>query len=389
MSKIINNNSWEIKYYDFKSDSLVSSEDVFANKVSIAHQDIDGALENGLFTLRRPGQYRAICGLATLPPKTSWSLCKNTYTFNKDLRKKIVPFEKSWDEIDVLVKKYLNLISDKKVAIELSGGLDTSLVIEYFLGKKIDISLIGFISDRWEFRTERAIQEYYLNRVENYELLSYEECSAFSNLLKCPPHPVPQQESLFYDRHKLMAGKVSSLKCEYLFSGEAGDQIFGFPADEIKVNQFLPNGYGYWSLAEQWNAQYIYKKHHVNYISALGVGLIPSYLLSKRCGSKADHMKLWVRNELSNMLPTMLSKYAYKGFHDGWVSDGLKFAYNDIEIMSELSYRLTRHKALDPSRFLNEIKVYSSLSEKEKSTFLTKLSLVNWIHSLAVSGHLS
>jgi hypothetical protein len=186
-----------------------------------------------------------------------------------------------------------------------------------------------------------------------------------------------------------VAEKVQSINCEYLFSGEAGDQIFGFPADEISVGKFMPDGYGYWSLAEQWNAQYIYKKNQVNYISALGVGMLPTYLLSKRCGAKSDHMKLWIRKELSKMLPRMLSGYAYKGFHDGWVSDGLKLAINEIEIMSSFVYKLLKHKALETITILEDLIAYSSLSEAQKANFLIKLSLINWIHSLANNNYLN
>jgi hypothetical protein len=386
---LISNNTWQIKYYDLKTNQLVTSDEALSEKIEINKKDIDIILQNGLFSLRRPGKYTSIGNLIALPPKTSWDINERTYTFNSEVRKRMVPSQKDWDEIEELALNYLRVIEHQKIAIELSGGLDTSVVIEFFRKHKINCHLIGFTSNRWEFRTERAIQEYYLEKNNTHTTYSYESCPSFDDLTNTPPHPLPQQESLFYKRHMIAAEATKIAGCKYLMSGEAGDQIFGFPVTDVYTKTLLPGGYGYWSLAEIWNAEFVYKRIGIEYISALGVGNIPSFILSRRNQKESDHMKLWIRNELNSTLPTMLSKYAYKGFHDGWVSDGLRLAEKELWAISCVAYQAIKHESLEPEKLIFDSKLYSSLSEDGRKAFLLRLATVNWIHSLYKNNFLA
>lgn len=379
---ILSNNTWQTRYYDFTTKTVLSAQEANLLKRKISSQDIDKIIKNGLFSLRRPGEYNAISNLIAIPPKTSWTCENQTITFHSELRRFFVPKEKKWDEIERAALSYLNLIKAKKIAVELSGGLDTSVIIEFLTKNRIDFFLIGFTSDRWEFRTERAIQEHYLKLNPAHKTFSYEKIPSFDDLTNSPVHPLPQQESLFYKRHLLVAQATKEAGCTHLFSGEAGDQIFGFPTHEIESNKPLPNGYGYWSLSEQWNTEHIYEKIGIKYISALGIGKIPSYILSRRQKKSSDHMKLWIRNELRSLLPDMLTKYAYKGFHDGWVSDGLKKAEDEIFSISSCAYEVVKHSAIHPDELVSDSKMYAALSEDMRKKFLTRLAAANWINSL-------
>jgi asparagine synthetase B (glutamine-hydrolysing) len=382
MNRLIQNDSWLIKFYSIKDNEVLTSTEALAKKISVNKNDIHAFLNNGLFSLRRPGEYLPVAGLVAMPPKTCWNVSSEKYSFHSNLINKKLPEKKNWDQIEKLGEKYLNITKHKKIAVELSGGLDTSIIIEFFLKKKIDFHLIGFISDRWEFRTERAIQEYYINKIKNHTLFSYENNPAFNDLKNSPPHPLPQQESLFYKRHQIVAEAAIRNKCDYVFSGEAGDQIFGFSTEDVITGNDLPSGYGFWSLSELWNSEFIYRVRGVEYISALAVGDIPAYLMSRRSEQKSDHMKLWIRKELKNILPSMLSKYAYKGFHDGWVAEGLRLAEASINTIASISFDAINHPELEPKKLIHDSQIYSSMSESLRSNFLARLAFVNWLHSL-------
>jgi hypothetical protein len=100
-------------------------------------------------------------------------------------------------------------------------------------------------------------------------------------------------------------------------------------------------------------------------------------------------MKLWVRNELKNILPSMLSDYAYKGFHDGWVAEGLKLAQESISKIASISYEAINHPELEPNRLIRDSQIYSSMPESLRSNFLARMAFVNWLHSLIQNSHVN
>jgi hypothetical protein len=103
--------------------------------------------------------------------------------------------------------------------------------------------------------------------------------------------------------------------------------------------------------------------------------------MQARAGSGPDHMKMWARRQLQGYLPSMLTEYAYKAFHDGWVIDGLHSACPTIEKMSHCAYFMTRHPELEPSLMTESARRYRFLNEKQRALFLMKLSFVTWTFS--------
>lgn len=267
------------------------------------------------------------------------------------------------------------------MAVELSGGLDSSLIIEFMLRQEFPLSLVAFVSSRYEFRTERAVQAHYEEQCSSVCLIPYEECPAFGFLDKVPSHPFPAQESLFYARHLAAAKACVTLEVDLLLSGEAGDQLLGFAPDPCDFRGRAPKGYAYWNLAELWSDQYVYRPLGCSYVSGLALGRLPAMLLQARAGLGSDHMKIWARNKLRNHLPTMLTDYAYKAFHDGWVIDGLLAARSTIHKIADYSYNLIGHPALSPSLMLENSENYRHLSEEQRRQFLAMLSFATWAYS--------
>lgn len=55
-------------------------------------------------------------------------------------------------------EKYFAQFSNKKIAVHLSGGLDSSIIIGLLDHFNIPFFLVGLVSHRFEFRTEKSVQ---------------------------------------------------------------------------------------------------------------------------------------------------------------------------------------------------------------------------------------
>jgi hypothetical protein len=382
MEFLVSNHTRSVVYCRPSDGLIIDQNDIIKNLELPTAWDLDNHLSNGLFTLRRPGSYLPIAGLCALPPRSAWLVCRDGYRFSHNIRapaSRLNSIEAAFRYARGYVQKARQ---NNNIAVELSGGLDSSIIIEFFLMHELPISLIGFTSNSYEFRTERAIQSYYEKRCESVELIPYEHCSAFSELDKIPAHPTPAQESLFFARHSAAAKACKDLSITTLLSGEAGDQLLGFPPDPCDAFGRAPPGYAYWNLAELWSNQYVYEPQEVSYVSALALGGLPAILLQARLGMRSDHMKKWARQKLRGFLPEMLTGFAYKAFHDGWVIDGLIKASPTIFKISKLSHEITGHKSLRPNVMVDEAKNYRLFDEKKRTHFLSKLCFAAWIYSL-------
>jgi hypothetical protein len=381
VSKLISNNTSSIVYCNAEDGTLLDAEDWGKYVLRPSFDDVERHLANGLFTLRRPGSYRPVIGLCALPPRTSWWVCSDEYHFAEDLRSSHTK-DATIDNAFEYAKRLLSKTNqNKKLGVELSGGLDSSILIEFLLRQTYPVSLIAFTSNRYEFRTERAVQSHFEGRCSSIHLIDYEECPAFSLLEEVPPHPFPAQESLFFSRHLAATKACKRLGVNVLLSGEAGDQLLGFEPEPCDNNGKAPKGAAYWNLAEIWSDQHVHRPQGSRYVSGLALGSLPAIIMQARAGSGPDHMKMWARRQLQGYLPSMLTEYAYKAFHDGWVIDGLHSACPTIEKMSHCAYFMTRHPELEPSLMTESARRYRFLNEKQRALFLMKLSFVTWTFS--------
>lgn len=390
MRNVIENASNDILFYDCLTDELKTSKNFLLSKRKISSGDLDAYLENKLLNLRSPGTYNFVADAFALPPKTKWVVNRNksNYTYFSESQPKLVPIRANLQTIEKKALAYLKKYSNSPIAVECSGGLDSSIVIEFLLNHGFDVRLSGFVSDRYEFRTERKVQEYYFNKVNSPISLSYEEYGAFDDLKLAPLHPLPAQESLSHRRHQVAAEATLALNSPVLLSGEAGDQLLGTCTSKIIRGKNAPVGYYYWSLAEKWSDQFVYQANGINYISALAVRSLPLHVISMRAGLNEDHMKIWARTILADQLPDMLSRHAYKAFHDGWVMDGLVAVLDDIAELAKISYDYLGHPELHPQILVKDSLSYKAMSNDLKIRYLGKLAFVTWIFGLARENRL-
>jgi hypothetical protein len=381
VKKLVANNTSSILYCRSDGGQILDAGEMAHDLQKPTKEDVDNHLANGVFTLRRPGSYRPVIGLCALPPYSSWLIAKDGYEFVSDLRASRGRASSVSDVLNYAKRLLAKAGPNKRIGVELSGGLDSSIIIEFLLSQSVPVSLVAFTSSRYEFRTERAIQSHYQKLSKSVHLIPYEECLAFSGLEKVPPHPFPVQESLYFSRHLAAAKACRLLGVDILLSGEAGDQLLGLAPEACDNLGRAPKGFAYWNLAELWSHQYVHIPQGTNYISGMALGRLPAMILQARSGLAADHMKLWARRELSNYLPTILSNYAYKAFHDGWVIDGLQAACPAIFRMSNCAYEITHHPELKPGLMIDTAKHFRLLDHQQRAYFFTKLAFVTWVFS--------
>ena len=377
----ITNETNEILYYSIDRNEFINENDALEKARSIKTDSYYNFLTNGINTLRRPGAYKYFSGLAAVPPGAIVNAEKTHYEITSQIKRHCVDYSKSISELYREIQNILDELSGKKIGVELSGGLDSSLIIEALLKFGIEPVLIGFSSEKFEFRTERVVQTIYEEKVKESILLKYENCFAFDNLKETPKHPIPVTESHFFNRHLIVAKKAQEYKIDILFSGEAGDQLLSFPNETVN-NSLLPIEFSYWCLAEQWNNQYVFQKFGVKYLSGMAIGAIPSILMSLRGIQPWDPMKLWARKEFKKCLPKELSDFAYTAFHNGWVDDGLNNAAETIEEISEVAFKKFQIDDLNPKKIKSLAKIYSTIDEEKRKSFLLNLAFVSWYYSI-------
>lgn len=377
----IKNETNNILYYSIDRNLFVDENDAIEIARCFKNDSYYNFLSNGTNTLRRPGVYKYFSGLAAVPPGAIVDAENTHYEITSQIKNYKVNYSKSISELLKEIQIILKEFNNKTIGVELSGGLDSSLIIETLLKFGIEPILIGFSSEKFEFRTERIIQNIYEKRVKESIILKYENCFAFDNLKETPKHPIPVTESHFFNRHLIVANKAQELKIDILLSGEAGDQLLSFP-NEIINNSLLPIEFSYWCLAEQWSNQYVFQKSGVNYLSGMALGALPSLIMSLRGLQPWDPMKLWARKKFKECLPKELSEFAYTAFHNGWVADGLNNAADTIEEISENAFKHLKIDDLSPQKMKFQAKAYSTFDEEKRKSFLLNLAFVSWYYAI-------
>jgi hypothetical protein len=320
-----------------------------------------------------------------MPPRTVWRVAEHTYSFVSSLDEVPIPVNATIGTLLRAVESQVDKLCGRKLVVELSGGLDTSIVIELLTAVGAQFELVGFTSDAYGFRTERAIQEYYIQKFRGATTFRYEDHAAFSGLVDVPIHPLPTNSTHFYSRHRLVASFASSLGSDAVLSGEAGDALFGWPTPSGE-SRILPPTHARWALSEAWSDQYIYRPFGVNYISFLAESEISAQIYAMRGHARADIHKWWARKSFAELLPRELSLYAYKAFHDGWVVDGLRTCSNDIYMMAAFVFERLNDPRIDPSSLRKLAMQYSVMPEQSRKNFLDLLSFVVWSYAFWRNG---
>lgn len=267
----------------------------------------------------------------------------------------------------------------KKIGVQLSGGLDSSIIIGLLNHLNIPFYLVGMSTSRYEFRTERFVQDVLSNCAVEAVLIDYENHLPLSNLNEVPRHQYPDMLVNNYSSNKAMALECQRLGIEILLTGEGGDNVFAEPIT-VDPNQctWIPQSFG-----DTWLAEYVY--------NPCGVDIIPFYedkgvldtIYNLRIGQSEDNPKLWARHFFKEFIPQELVNYTYCADFWGIYISGLQKAIPNIKILCERAFELTQNKYFSQESI--ESLLSQDLLSAKKDIYQkieARIALAVWINSL-------
>lgn len=245
-------------------------------------------------------------------------------------------------EIDTLfkaVEAILERYQAKSVGVHLSGGFDSSLIIGILHYLQIPVTLIGMTTDRYEFRTERHVQNLLIERYASAaHLFDYEDFLPNSGLGLIPPSQHPDMEC--GDKSDMaIAKKCQEMGVDLVFSGEGGDILFG---DRI------PKSPSAWTfkiqiLEQNTLSEMVYAPHNVRLLSLFSDPAVADYFYTIRRGQEADPTKVWARRQFREFIPDELAQYTYCSDFWGLYIDGFNDAVSTITKLHDDAFEITRH----------------------------------------------
>ena len=369
----INNHTNSYKYFNSSQSKLIKNGFDFLNVESISSSNLENHIKNLSQGIERPDIYHEVIkNIHPIPPFSKWKYNKKrfnlldqpTLPLNSSLKSKV-------NFID-LIKSKTKYLKNKKIAIELSGGLDSSIIIELFNLCGIETNLIGLISKNYEFRTERIIQEHYAKKHNSF-LIDSKDALPFSSLLDCPPHPLPTKKSLFFYQKEVIAKKCAEEKIDFLFNGIIGDTVF---CDKIESTRWHK-----WELDNNWFNDFVFQPQKVSYITT-NFDFVLNYFFNQRKHKQSDPFKIWARNHFKDILPKTLSKYYYKTDHFEEIIEGIYSAENDISETYKLTKRITKNHLFTFQNLGKDLNNFKLTNDQEINTFFAKVSYAVWIYSL-------
>lgn len=351
-------------WQDFIIDAFLGNEKQYAEKVE-HKQDIRNKL---MFP-----------NLAIIEPGHQWDAEKN----DTEIIYTEIPLKHGCtrDTLMEAVSRYFSQFDGEKLGVHLSGGLDSSLIMAWLHELHIPFTAIGFKSDRWEFRTERHIQDIVAERyASDAMLIDIEEYPFYSGMEDIPKTQTPYAASIKNGNiNRAMAEAFKSRGVDVVFSGQGGDSLFVDPVNPDKPIRF--------AIGDEFD---VTGEDNLTY-APLGMKILSPYadlgiiqqISSLRLGEKQDVRKWWARRFFSDILPKELSEFCYAADMFGLSQSGLEEAKPTVKRIFEEAYLLTGNHNFSPKetkRFLE-----SNVFELEFKTYIaytSRISVAAWLHAL-------
>lgn len=373
----VHNTSRGIRYIDAVSGHLKDFHQAQAS-INLSKNDFNNYASQSMSPLLRPNTYLPIGGHFVAPPRTNWQLEDGRLSYHRTDGIEGACAHESGEKLISTIRRYTALLKGQRAAVELSGGLDSTLVVRMLRLVGAEPSLIGFQSDRYEFRTEREIQNHLMSESRSAVLLD-DHVSLFTNLQAVPPHPMPSISSLFYDRHRLLANAAESLGVSYVLSGVGGDSLL---VDEVATAEYpsLDRLFG-WEFNDLWSQDVVYRPLGIHHYCPYSFRHIARILHAMRFGECRDDMKLWARKKFAPYLPRELSMFAYKASHDGLYAAAIKRQSSYILAFMRCAYERCGLSALAPESIKPVLENWPLVDQRHQQLFLIKLSFGVWVNS--------
>ncbi len=288
-------------------------------------------------------------------------------------------FEIKWKTVLQAAAAFFNQFEGKKIGVQLSGGLDSSIIIGLLNDLKIPFWLVGMTTNRYEFRTEKHIQELLKPLAQDTILIDYDEHLPLSHLLNVPAHQYPEILSINYNSENAMALACKKLGIEVLLTGDGGDNLF---AEELPMNPndcpWLPQVFN-----DPWPADLIYAPQGVKLVPFFADEGFMNCIYNLRRGKEEDNAKRWARKYFERILPQELVNYNYCADFWGLYISGLQNAIPTIEGLFKQAFELTKSKAFADTEFERLIKQDLLNAKKEMYQVIeARTAFVVWLNSL-------
>lgn len=286
----------------------------------------------------------------------------------------------SRDTLMIAVEEYFSRFEGERLGVHLSGGLDSSIIMAWLRELGIPFVAIGFKSNRWEFRTERRVQEAMAEYASHAELIDIDEHPFYSHIEGCPKCQTPYGVAFKdFDISRAIVGRFKELGVTTVFSGQGGDSLFvkpvrkGFPLSLAIGDEFEVSG------------------ENDLYYAPAGMRLLVPYsdmniiqqIASLRIGEQEDVSKWWARSYFRDILPRELSQYRYVADMFGLSQSGLEMAKPNTKRLFDEANELTGNRNFTPAeteRFL-ECNVFE-MEFKSYVDYCARLSVAAWLHAL-------
>lgn len=272
-------------------------------------------------------EYNVISGMLNRP---EWlPILPNHYALVDGLKwnnvsKKIVEddpvprlFQSEISDLIDAVAKFVDNYQGKHIGVQLSGGVDSSLIIGILNRLNVPYSLVGMTTNRYEFRTEAFVQHKLQEGTSKSILIDYEEYLPMTKIDSIPAHQQPDLSACSYGSNLAMAKACVELGIDVLLTGAGGDVLLG---TEVSQDTFS------WRTGifhDAWLEDIVYAPHAVKLVPFFADRGIVECIWNMRRGQAEDLSKIWARKYFQEFLPAELVNYTFKGDFWGLYIDGL------------------------------------------------------------------
>jgi Asparagine synthase len=372
------------KYVYFDKESCLLHENIWdvltlnrIRKANLSAHDFNTSL-----FVDRPDLYKEVIpGIIPIPPRSRWLY--DGQSFISCNSASISKHQKAdFDKLINTCRRLLGVIKKVPIAVDLSGGLDTSIIIGLIEQCNIRPFLLGFKNSRYEFRTELAVQNIYTNKFETALLLDNEEHLPFSSLTKTPIHQLPSSISLSHSMANQLALKYKENGIRIVFNGMGADTLL-CDCPLQNGDQRHPESWFPWMIDNNWLNEYVFNAYGIEYRPAVASRLLVHLIWQMRKKEQEDFKKIWARRLFSKYLPTELVNYTYKADFSGLYLDGLWNATNEISEIFKVAHDITKYEEFKQSSLNNLLNNVQKNDDEQEKLIRSRISFANWIYGLA------
>ena len=278
------------------------------------------------------------------------------------------------------VEAYFSQFNGEKLGVHLSGGLDSSIIMAWLREIGIPFVAIGFKSNRWEFRTERQVQEVMAEYATDAVLIDIDDFPFYSQIENCPKCQTPYGVAFKdFAVSQQIVKRFKEFGVTTVFSCQGGDTLFVEP-----VVQDHP-------ITLAVGDEFDISGENDLYYAPAGMKLLTPYsdiniiqqVISLRAGEGEDISKWWARDFFKDTLPHQLSKFNYVADMFGLSQSGLEQAKPTIQQLFQETYELTGNANFSPQatqRFLH-LNVFE-MEFKDYVDYCARISVTAWYHAL-------